>query len=106
MSRLADRADSPSATCPYTLTKKNTGMNTIIATPRIAFSTANARLAKMRTLTSGGAVRLSTIRKQASSTAPATMQPTVAGAPQPHSDACCRPKTLSPTPPAISTSPR
>src|SRR5580700_7921634 len=38
------------------LTKKNTGMNAIMAMPRMRFSTPNARLAKIRTLISGAAL--------------------------------------------------
>ena len=53
-------AFSASATCPYTLAKKNTGMNAIMAMPRMTFSTEKVRLAKMRTLISGDSVRRST----------------------------------------------
>ena len=60
MSRLAVVAFSASAICPYTLAKKNTGMNAIMAMPRMTFSTEKVRLAKMRTLISGDSVRRST----------------------------------------------
>ncbi|MGP7998478.1 MAG: hypothetical protein ACLPKI_14310 [Streptosporangiaceae bacterium] len=49
-----------SATCAYTLAKKNTGMNASMATPSTMFSTLNARMRKMLTCISGDAVRFST----------------------------------------------
>ena len=42
MSRLDVVAFSASAICPYSAAKKNTGINAIIATPKMMFSTKNA----------------------------------------------------------------
>ena len=42
------------------LAKKNTGMNAIMAMPRMTFSTVKVRLAKMCTLINGDSVRRST----------------------------------------------
>ena len=41
MRRLDVVAFSASAICPYKLAKKNTGMNAIMAIPRMTFSTVN-----------------------------------------------------------------
>ncbi len=41
MSRLASVAFSPSEICPYSLEKKKTGMNAIMAMPRTRFCTEN-----------------------------------------------------------------
>ena len=72
----------------------------------MAFSTANVRLLKMRTLISGDSVRRSTATNTTSSSAPATMHTVMAGLPQPQMADCWRPKTLSPTPATIRARPR
>ena len=106
MSRLAVVAFSARAICPYTLAKKNTGMNAIMAIPRMTFSTVNVRFAKMCTLIRGDAVRRSTATNTARITMPAAMHTSMAGLPQPQMADCCRPNTLSPTPATISARPR
>jgi hypothetical protein len=106
MSRLAVVAFSASAIWPYTLAKKNTGMNTIMTMPRMMFSTPNARLAKMCTLISGDSVRRSMEKKMPSRTTPAPMHSSMAGLPHPHRDDCWKPNTLSPTPQMMRARPR
>ncbi len=86
--------------------KKNTGMNAIIAIPRMTFSTRNVRFSKMRTLISGDSVRRSTVKNTASRTTPTAMLASMAGLPHPHRADCWKPKTLSPTPPTIRARPR
>jgi hypothetical protein len=106
MSRLAAMAWSPSAICPYTLAKKNTGMNTIMTTSKTMFSTRKGRLAKMRTFITGEAVRYSTAPKTPRSTRPAAMHTPMAGLPQPQMEDCWSPNTLRATPPTIRARPR
>ncbi len=88
------------------LAKKNTGMKTIIAMNKMAFSTANAGLVKMATFISGDPVRRSTATNTASSARPAAMHTSMAGLPQPQIADCWRPNTLSATPPTIRARPR
>ena len=88
------------------LTKKNTGMNAIMAMNRMTFSTANARLAKICTLIRGEAVRRSTATKIPRISRPATMHTSMAGLPQPQMEDCCSPNTLRPTPATIRARPR
>ena len=99
-------ADMPSEIWAYALPNTNTGMNTSAETARTTFSTRNARTRNSRTSMRGDRVRLSTIAKATSRSAPTAMQPSVAGDVQPQLDACCRPSTLRPTPGAISARPR
>ena len=86
--------------------KKNTGMNAIIAMPKMTFSTVNAWLLKIRTLISGDSVRRSTAKNTIRRIMPAAMLTQMTGLPQPHSADCWNPNTDSPTPPAIRTRPR
>ena len=50
----------PSEIWAYSLAKKNTGMNTVVAMPSTMFSTRNGRTRKMLTWISGDSVRSST----------------------------------------------
>ena len=88
------------------LAKKNTGMNAIMASPRMTFSTVNVRLAKMRTFISGDSVRRSTPKNTTQETTPTAMHTQMAGLPQPHRADCWNPNTLSPTPATIRARPR
>ncbi len=88
------------------LAKKNTGMNAIIASPKMTFSTVNARLLKMRTLISGESVRRSTAKNTTRRTTPTAMLTQMAGLLQPHRADCWNPNTLSPTPPTTRIRPR
>ena len=86
------------------LAKKNTGMNAIIASPKMTFSTVNVRLLKMCTLISGESIRRSTVKNTTET--PTAMHTQMAGLLQPHRADCWNPNTLSPTPAAIRTRPR
>ena len=88
------------------LVKKNTGMNAIIASPRMTFSTVNVRFSKMRMLISGDSVRRSTAANTNRRMTPTAMLTQMTGLPQPHRADCWNPNTLSPTPAAIKTTPR
>ena len=88
------------------LAKKNTGMNAIMAMPRMMFSTRNGRLSKIRTLISGWAVRRSTRENTTSSTTPTAMHTSMAGLPQPHSWRLLEAEHAQPTPPMIRARPR
>src|SRR5579871_3003581 len=99
-------AGLPSEICAYSLATKNTGTKASIAMPSTRFSTANARIRKMRTWIRGTAVRSSTRTKATRRATPTTMHRTVEGLDHPQLDDCWKPSTLSATPPTTSESPR
>ena len=92
--------------CAYSLAKKKTGMNAIMAINKTRFSTAKGRMRKISTLMSGDSVRSSTRTKTPMITRPAMMQIHVHGLLHPQGTDCCRPKMLSPIPAAMRTAPR
>ena len=94
------------AICAYSLAKKNTGMNAIMAISNTRFSTANGLIRKISTLMSGDAVWSSTSTNRPMIASPAMMQTHVPGLLQLHRTDCWRPKMLSPIPTAIRTAPR
>ena len=102
----AFEAVSCNAICAYSLAKKKTGMNAIMAINRTRFSIAKGLMRKISTLMSGDSVRISTRTKTPMITRPAMMQIHVQGLLHPQGTDCCKPKMLSPIPAAMSTAPR
>ena len=77
-----------------------------MATPSTMFSTAKARIRKMRTWISGTSVRSSIRTKITNRAMPPAMHSPVPGLDQPQMDACWKPKTLSATPDTMRANPR